>query len=130
MQLAGQVKYSGICMGEACQIRVCAQQAHVSMAQAVTVSPSRRQASGLRSFFLHSMKATRCFEQRTARCFEMLISTAEVGGGVSPSDAIAQRWTTPSRCVPRSHSSYRHIMLTSAMQAARMWGSITNVARM
>ena len=58
------------------------------MAQAVTVSPSFRQASGLRSFFLHSMKATRCFEQRTARCFDMLISTAEVGGGVSPSDAI------------------------------------------
>ena len=61
---------------------------HVSTAQAVTASPSVRQASGLRSFFLHSMNATLCFEHRVAKCFEMDIRTAEVGGGTSSSDAI------------------------------------------
>lgn len=60
----------------------------MSTAQAVTASPSVRQASGLRSFFLHSMNATLGFEHRVAKCFEMDMRTAEVGGGTSSSDAI------------------------------------------
>ena len=72
----------------------CPAPSHVSIAQAVTVSPSLRHASGFRSFLLHSMKATLALlSSALARCFEMDISTAEVGGGVSSSDAIPIDWS-------------------------------------
>lgn len=64
--------------------------AHVSIAHAVTASPSLRHASGFLSFLLHSMNALLCFEHRAAKCFEIDMRTADVGGGVSSSDAISK----------------------------------------
>lgn len=64
-------------------------ESYVSIAHAVTASPSLRQDSGFLSFLLHSMKDLLCLEQRAARCFEMDMRTAEVGGGVSSSVDIS-----------------------------------------
>ena len=57
--------------------------AYTSIVQLVTALPWLRQASGFLSAFLHAMKAALGFLQRMAMCFEMDISTADVGGGAS-----------------------------------------------
>ena len=57
--------------------------AYTCIVQLVTALPWLRQASGFLSAFLHVMKAALGFLQRTAMCFEMDISTADVGGGAS-----------------------------------------------
>lgn len=61
---------------------------HRSITQLVTSSPCCKHVSGLASRPLHAMYALLTLEQRTATCFEIAMSMADVGGGVLELSAI------------------------------------------